>query len=139
MWPFLVRMYAALVTSERRGLPSRRPERKEKSMSEQGGDRLSLEGLAQRLEALGRENEQMRAENAELRGEASALRGSGTRRGEVPAPRGSDRRPDKEVASEFEGRVSRRAFLSKAMAAAVAALAAGTLLSQREAKAAPAA
>jgi GH25 family lysozyme M1 (1,4-beta-N-acetylmuramidase) len=105
-------------------------------MSEQDGDRLSLEGLAQRLEALGRENEQMRSENAELRGEVSALRGSETRRGEVPAPRGSDRRREKEVASEFEGRVSRRAFLSKAGAAAVGAVAAGTLLNQREAEAA---
>ena len=82
-------------------------------MSEQEGDRLSLGGLAQRLEALGRENEQMRSENAELRGEVSALRDSRTRRGEGPALRGSDRRRDKEVASEFEGRMSRRAFLSK--------------------------
>jgi hypothetical protein len=105
-------------------------------MSEHEGDRLSLEGLAQRLEALGREKERMRSENAELRGEVSALRGSGTRRDAVPAPRGSDRRrQDKEVASEFEGRVSRRAFLSKAAAAAVGAVAAGTLLNQREAKA----
>jgi GH25 family lysozyme M1 (1,4-beta-N-acetylmuramidase) len=105
-------------------------------MSGQEGDRQSLEGLAQRLEALGRKNEQMCSENAELRDEVSALRGSGTRRGEVPALRGSDRRQDKEVASEFERRVSRRAFLSKAGAAAVAALAAGTLLNQREAQAA---
>ena len=108
-------------------------------MSEHEGDRLSLEGLAQRLEALGRENEQMRSENAELRGEVSALRGSKTRRGEGPALRGSDRRRDKEVASEFEGRMSRRAFLSKAGAAAVGAVAAGTLLNQREAEAAQAA
>src|SRR5215203_2929262 len=97
-------------------------------MSEQEGDRLSLEGLAQRLEALGRQNEQMRSENAELRGEISALRGSGTRRGEVPVLRGSDRSQDKEVASEFEGRVSRRAFLSKAGVAAVGAVAGGMLL-----------
>ena len=94
-------------------------------MSEQEGNRLSLEALAHRLEALGRQNEQMRAENAKLRGEASALRSSGTRRGEVPAPRGSDRRPEQEVASEIEGRVSRRAFLSKAGAAAVGAVAGG--------------
>jgi GH25 family lysozyme M1 (1,4-beta-N-acetylmuramidase) len=108
-------------------------------MSEQDGDRLSLEGLAQRLEALGRENEQMRSENAKLRGEASALRGSRTRRDEDPALRGSDRKWDKEVASEFEGRMSRRAFLSKAGAAAVGAVAAGTLLNQREAEATQAA
>jgi GH25 family lysozyme M1 (1,4-beta-N-acetylmuramidase) len=124
-----------------RVLPSRRPreEGEEKSMSEQEGGRLSLKGLAQRLEALARENEQMRSENAELRGEVSALRGSGTRRGEVPALRGSDRRRDKEVASEFEGQVSRRALLSKAGAAVVASVAAGTLLNQREAEAAQAA
>jgi GH25 family lysozyme M1 (1,4-beta-N-acetylmuramidase) len=53
--------------------------------------------------------------------------------------RGSDRRRDKEVASEFEGRMSRRAFLSKAGAAAVGAVAAGTLLNQRQAEAAQAA
>jgi GH25 family lysozyme M1 (1,4-beta-N-acetylmuramidase) len=70
-------------------------------MSEQEGDRLSLEGLAQRLEALRRENEQMR--------------------------------------SEFEVRMSRRTFLGKAGAAAVGAMAAGTLLDRREAEAAPAA
>jgi hypothetical protein len=39
------------------------------------------------------------------------------------------------VESAFEGRVSRRALLSKAGAAAVAAVAAGTLLNPREAKA----
>ena len=81
-------------------------------MSEQEGDRLSLEGLAQRLEALARENEQMRSENVELRGE---------------------------VGSKFEGPMSRRAFLSKAGAAVVASVAAGTLLNQREAEAAQAA
>jgi len=93
-------------------------------MSEQKGGRLSLEELARRLEALRRENEQMRSENAELRGEASA---------------GSDRRRGKEIASGFEGRMSRRAFLGKAGAAAVGAVAAGTLLDQREAEAAQAA
>ena len=79
----------------------------------------SLEALARRLKELEREN-------AELRGEVSALRGS-------------DRRRDKEVASEFEGRVSRRAFLGKAGAAAVGAVVAGTLLDQRAAEAAQAA
>jgi len=93
------------------GLPSRRPreEGEEKSVSEQEGDRLSLEELAQRLKALGRENEQMRSENAQLRGE---------------------------VRSKFEGRMSRRAFLGKAGAAAVGVVTAGTLLNQREAEAA---
>ena len=108
-------------------------------MSEQKGARLSLEGLAQRLGALGRENEQIRSENAELGGEVGAPRGSGTRRGEVPALKGSERGRDREVASGFEGRVSRRAFLRKAGAAAVGAVAAGTLLYQREAEAAQAA
>jgi cell division septum initiation protein DivIVA len=82
-------------------------------MSEQEGDRLSLELLAQRLEALGRENEQMRSENAELRGEVSALRDSRTHRGVIAVLRGSDRRRDKEIASEFEGRVSRGSFLAR--------------------------
>jgi hypothetical protein len=104
-------------------------------MSAEENNGLTLEGVAQRLEALERENERMRSENAELRDEVAELRGSGTPRGEVPALRGSDRRPDKEVASEFAGQVSRRALLSKAGAAAVAAVAAGTLLNPREAKA----
>ena len=90
---------------------------------------LTLQGLAQRLEMLEREN-------AELRQEVSVLRGSGTRRDEVVALRGSDERQDQEEpVSEFEGRVSRRSLLSKAGAAAVAAVAAGTLLTPREAKA----
>jgi GH25 family lysozyme M1 (1,4-beta-N-acetylmuramidase) len=93
-------------------------------MSEQNGDRLSLEEMARRIEALRRENEQMRSENAELRGEVST---------------DSDRGQGKEVASEFEGRISRRAFLGKAGAAAVGAVAAGTLLDQRQAEAAQAA
>ena len=78
-------------------------------MSEQEGERLSLEELVRRLEALRRENEQMRSENAELRGE---------------------------VRSKFEGPMSRRAFLGKAGAAAVGAVTAGTLLNQRAAEAA---
>src|SRR5215213_5221186 len=96
---------------------------------------LTLEGLAQRLETLERENERMRSENAELRHEVTALRGSATRRSEVPALRGSHTSRDGESASEFEGRVSRRALLSKAGAAAVVAVAAGTLTYPREAKA----
>src|SRR5215217_6120501 len=78
-------------------------------MSEQEGERLSLEELVRWLEALRRENEQMRSENAELRGE---------------------------VRSKFEGPMSRRAFLGKAGAATVGALTAGTLLNQRAAEAA---
>jgi hypothetical protein len=90
---------------------------------------LSLEGLAHRLEALEREN-------TELRQEVSALRSSGTPRGEVPALRGSDRRRDNEAsASETAGLVSRRGLLSKAGAAAVAAVAAGAFLHPREARA----
>jgi GH25 family lysozyme M1 (1,4-beta-N-acetylmuramidase) len=108
-------------------------------VGEQGGDGLSLEGLTRRLRALRCEYEQMRSENAELRGELSTPRSSGTRLGEVLALRGSDGRWDKEVASESEGRMSRRAFLTKAGAAAVGAVAAGTLLNRREAEAAQAA
>ena len=66
------------------------------------------------------------------------LRGSRTRRGEDPALIGSDRRRDKEYPSEFEGGMSRRAFLGKAGAAAVGAVVAGTMLDQREAEAAQA-
>ncbi len=94
------------------------------------GNGLSLEGLAKRLEALEREN-------TELREEVSALGGSGTRRGEVAELRGSDRRRSRneERTPEFDGQVSRKALLSKAGAAAVAAVAAATLLNPRQAKA----
>jgi hypothetical protein len=92
-------------------------------------NRHTLQGLAQRLETLEREN-------AELRQEVSALRGSGARRDEVVALRGSEEHRDQEEpVSEFEGRVSRRSLLSKAGAAAVVAVAAGTLVNPREAKA----
>ncbi len=100
---------------------------------------LTLEGLAHKLETLQRENaerlETLERENAGLRAEVSALRGSGTPRNEVPALRGSDTRRSGEAALAFDGRVSRRSLLSKAGAAAVAAVAAGTLLNPREAKA----
>ena len=113
---------------------------------------LTLQELAQRLEGLQHENaerlETLERENAELRskvatlegsdtrrGEVAALRGSGTRREEVVALRGSDTRLNGEPVSAFEGRVSRRSLLSKAGAAAVAAVAAGTLLNPRQAKA----
>jgi hypothetical protein len=62
----------------------------------------------------------MRRENAELRGEVAALSGSETSQAVKPA---------------FEGRVSRRELLSKAGAAAVAAVAAVTLVNPREAEA----
>jgi hypothetical protein len=90
---------------------------------------LSLQGLAQRLETLERENERMRSESEQMRSENTELRR------EVSALRGSDTHRDGEPVSEFEGQVSRRALLSKAGAAAVAAMAAGTLLGTRQAKA----
>ena len=89
---------------------------------------LTLEGLAQRLETLEREN-------TELRSKVAALEGSGPRRDELAEKRGSDIGRDKEAVSESDARVSRRALLTKAGAAAVAAVAAGTLLSPREANA----
>jgi hypothetical protein len=114
-------------------------------MSEQEDNGLTLQGLAQRLETqaqrlerLERENERMRSENAELRGTVSALRASGTHREEVVTLRGSETPRGGEEApatEEFAGRVSRRALLSKAGAAALGALAAGTLLNPHEAKA----
>jgi GH25 family lysozyme M1 (1,4-beta-N-acetylmuramidase) len=81
-------------------------------MSEREGDGLSPEELARRLEAPGRENEQMRSENAGPRGGAG---------------------------SKFGGHISRRVFLGGAGAAAVSALAGGTLLDQHAALAAQAA
>ena len=89
---------------------------------------LTLEALAQRLETLEREN-------TELRDEVSALRGSGTRRNGPAETRSLVPRREGQRASGFEGVVSRRALLSKAGAAAVAAVAAGTLLYPRQAKA----
>jgi hypothetical protein len=76
----------------------------------------TLEGLAERLEALEREN-------ATLRRQVATLENSETEQGAEPTS---------DVAEE---KVSRRALLGKAAAAAVAATAAGTLLSPREAKA----
>lgn len=95
------------------------------------GDGLTLEGLAQKLETLQREN-------TELRSKVAALEGSGTsRRDELAEKRGSHTRwsGDGEAALAFEGQVSRRSLLSKAGAAAVAAVAAGTLLYPRDAEA----
>src|SRR5215213_6951017 len=100
-------------------------------MSERGDTGLTLMGLAHRLEALEREN-------AQLRSEVSALRGSATHRDELVTLGGSETPRGGEVpASErFAGRVvSRRSLLGKAGAAALGAVAAGTLLNQREAQA----
>jgi hypothetical protein len=118
-------------------IPSLPEERASESMgAQEEANGLTLEGLAQRLETLERENERMRSENSELRDEVSALRGSVTRGGEVAVLRGSATTSRTgQAASEFAGRVSRRSLLSKAGAAAVAAVAAGTLLGTRQAKA----
>ncbi len=119
-------------------------------MGAQEGGGLTLEGLAQklqtlqrenaenaeRLETLEHENKRMRSENAELRKEVSTLKASGARREKLAEIGGSERRLDGDPVSVLEGRVSRKSLLSKAGAAAVAAVAAGTLLAPREAKAA---
>jgi hypothetical protein len=81
---------------------------------------LTLEGLAQRLEALEREN-------AGLRDKLAAF---------TDSVRDGDAAVARKTARSFEGPVSRRALLSKAGAAAVAAAAAGILLNPREAQAA---
>jgi len=80
-----------------------------------GDEGLSLDALARRLEAL-------EQENAGLRDEVSALKGSGTRLKAAPF-------------SGFEGTVSRRSLLTKGGVVALGAVAAGTLLSTREARA----
>jgi len=89
-----------------------------------GGLAEKLGTLTERLGGLERENERMRSENAGLRQKVAALTGSG--KGEVVVV---------EAAPGFEGPVSRRALFGKAGAAAVAAVAAGTLLNTRQAKA----
>ncbi len=115
-------------------------------MDAKKGNGLSLEQLVHRLEVLQRENAQrletqarrlqmLERENAELRHEVSALRASGTGRNEVAKSTGSEARLDGKLASVLEGRVSRRSLLSKAGAAAVAAMAAGTLLKPQGARA----
>ncbi len=103
---------------------------------------LTLERLAHKLEALQRENaenaqrlETLERENAELRREVTAPSGPGTHRTEPDETRSLVPRPNEEQTSRLEGPVSRRALLGKAGAAAVAAMAAGTLLIPREAKA----
>src|SRR5829696_6833028 len=98
-------------------------------MGEQSGG-LTLEGLAQRLETLTEKLGGLERENETLRTKVAKLSEPGTRSTEVVALRDSDirRSKDGESKSKFEGVVSRRSLLSKAGAAAVAAMAAGTLL-----------
>jgi hypothetical protein len=80
------------------------------------GSGPTLEELAERLEALEREN-------ATLRRKVATLENSETEQGAEP------------TSDAAEEKVSRRTLLGKAAAAAVAATAAGTLLSPREARA----
>jgi hypothetical protein len=104
----------------------------------EGREGLSLKGLAERLEAQTRRLEALERENAELRGKVAALESPEARRDDL-APRRVPKETGREAASRFSGSgeaVSRRAMLTKAGAAAVAAVAAGTLLSPREARAA---
>lgn len=89
---------------------------------------LTLEGLAKRLEALEREN-------TELRSKVTLLEGSDTRRDKLADIRGSETPLNGEPVAVLEGPMSRRSLLSKAGAAAVAAMAAGTLLYPRQARA----
>ncbi len=96
---------------------------------------LTLEGLAHRLETLERENERLRSENAAIRSKVATLEGSGTRRNEPAETSSLVPRWNEERASRVDGAVSRRSLLSKAGAAAVVAVAAGTLVYPREAKA----
>jgi len=99
-------------------------------------DGLTLQGLARKLETQAQKLEAVERENTELRHKVATLEGSATDRNEIAALRGSDtHRDQEEPVSEFEGRVSRRSLLSKAGAAAVAAVAAGTLVYPRQAKA----
>ncbi len=96
---------------------------------------LTMEGLANRLEALERENERVSLENTELRSKVATLEGSGTLGNEPTERNWLVPLRDGERVSGFEGTVSQRALLSKAGAAAVAAVVAGILLNPREAKA----
>jgi hypothetical protein len=96
---------------------------------------LTLEALAHKLETQTQRLEALERENTELRSKVATLEGSETRRDELAELGGSGARRDGEQVPTLEGRVSRRSLLSKSGAAAVAAMAAGTLLSPREAKA----
>jgi len=106
-------------------------------MDAEEANELTLQGLAQRLETQARRLEVLECENAELQHKVATLEDSGMRRDELAEKRGSDTPRDGEsvTAEEFAGRVSRRSLLSKAGAAALGAVAAGTLLTTREAKA----
>jgi hypothetical protein len=97
--------------------------RARESMGAQDNE-LTFRGLARKLETLEREN-------AELRHKVATLEGSATDRNELAPLRSSEpHRDQEEPVSEFVGQVSRRALVSKAGAAAVAA---ATLLSPRQA------
>jgi hypothetical protein len=107
-------------------------------MAEREDNALTLEGLAQKLHTQTLRLETLERENAELRHKVATLESSSTHRDELAQNRGSDTPRDGEevpASEELAGRLSRRALLSKAGAAAVAAAAAGTLLHPREAKA----
>jgi hypothetical protein len=101
-------------------------------MGAQEDNRLTLEGLAQRLEALERENERMRSENNALQSKVATLEGSGK-------PSTEDGEPPASEWSGSDGQVSRKWLLSKAGAAAVGTVAAGALMLRdtRQAEAAP--
>lgn len=101
----------------------------------ENGLALQVQGLAERLEALTEKLGSLERENAELRNEMVAPRGSDTPRNGAAETSSLVPRQDGGRASGFEGQVSRRALLGKAGAAAVAAMAAGTLLFPREARA----
>jgi hypothetical protein len=104
--------------------------RESESMGTEDDNRLTLEGIAQRLEALERENGRMRSENTELRHKVATPGGPQT------PPQNKD---DDQPQLEFENsRVSRRQLLSKVGAAAAGLVVAGALTQRdiREAKAA---
>jgi hypothetical protein len=103
-------------------------------MGEQRGG-STLEVLAQRLEALAETVETLKNENAGLRSKVATLEDSGTRRhGQADTSSPVLGRVERRT-SGIEGAVSRRALLGKAGAAAVAVMAAGTLLHPRQAAA----
>lgn len=103
-------------------------------MGEQSGG-PTLEGLAQRLETQVQRLETLERENTELRSKIATLEGSEARRDKVAELGGSGAHRDGKQRSVLEGRVSRRSLLGTTGAAAIATLAAGTLLNARPAKA----
>ncbi len=104
-------------------------------MDAQQGNGLTLEALAKILETQTQRLETLERENTELRSKVATLGASGTPRNEIAEIRGPETRRSGQPVSVLEGQVSRRSLLSKAGAAAVAAVAAGTLLNPREARA----